>query len=139
MIRKGTYILILDMPDAQVEVGALGILDIKKGSYCYVGSAMNGLDQRIARHLSKNKKIHWHIDHLTTVCGNAEAYEASEGISECGLCEIVRKNGGSEVFPGFGCSDCGCPTHLFFLTEKAKEKLVSDPFFFPHNQYSAGC
>jgi len=139
MIRKGTYILIFDMPGTRVKIGALGIVDIQEGSYCYVGSAMNGLDQRIARHMSKKKKVRWHIDHLTMGCGNIEAYEALGHIAECDLCAIVQKNGGKGTIKGFGCSDCGCFTHLFLLTKETKEKLRSDPLFLPHSQQSASC
>ncbi|MDR2698553.1 MAG: GIY-YIG nuclease family protein [Candidatus Methanoplasma sp.] len=133
MIRKGTYILIFDMPDARISAGALGITDIRKGTYCYVGSAMNGLDQRVGRHLSEKKKIRWHIDHLTTRCVRIEAYEAvPPGTSECELGMIVLESGGSPAVKGFGCSDCGCPTHLFLLDATAKEKLCSGPCFVPY-------
>ncbi|MDR0309224.1 MAG: GIY-YIG nuclease family protein [Candidatus Methanoplasma sp.] len=134
MIRKGTYILILDMPETQVRIGALGIFDIKEGSYCYVGSAMNGLDQRIGRHLSKEKKIRWHIDHLTKLCSHIEAYESSQTLAECEIGRIVRQSGGSDAVKGFGCSDCKCQTHLFILDSDSKEKLRSDPRFTPYTQ-----
>jgi len=138
MIRKGTYILIFDIPETRIRIGALGITDLKEGTYCYIGSAMNGLDQRIGRHLSKEKKIHWHIDHLTKICLNIEAYESAEhGIAECELGKIVLENGGVGCVRGFGCSDCGCPTHLFFLTGESKEKLCSSPSFVPYRQQSA--
>ena len=133
MIRKGTYILILEMPEAQIRVGALGIVNVPKGTYCYVGSAMNGLDQRIGRHLSKGKKIRWHIDHLTEICTQIEAYEAAtQEITECGLGKLVLESGGSGFAKGFGCSDCRCFTHLFLLNEKTKEKLCSSSFLVPH-------
>ncbi|MCL1978942.1 MAG: GIY-YIG nuclease family protein [Methanomassiliicoccaceae archaeon] len=130
MIRKGTYILIFDMPETRISVGSLGVIDLEEGTYCYVGSAMNGLDQRIERHLSKKKKIRWHIDHLTTVCDRAEAFVAvPPGTAECELGRIVLDNGGSYAAKGFGCSDCKCRTHLFFLDKDSKERLRSDPRF----------
>lgn len=121
------------MPDTKIKVGALGIVEFRKGTYCYVGSAMNGLDRRIKRHLSDNKKIRWHIDYLTKECSGMEAYEAAPNISECGLGETVRENGGTDSIKGFGCSDCGCATHLFFLSTGAKEKLCSDHKLSPHS------
>ena len=133
MIRKGTYILIFDMPDIRIEAGALGTIDICEGTYCYAGSAMNGLDQRIGRHLSKKKKIHWHIDHLTTECGRIEAYEAvPPEITECMLGRIVLESGGAGIVKGFGCSDCRCRTHLFLLDRESEERLRSDPRLTPH-------
>jgi len=135
MIRKGAYILILEMPETQIRVGALGIVDVREGTYCYVGSAMNGLDQRIGRHLSKKKKLHWHIDYLTDACAGIEAYEAAvPGTTECELGRAVLESGGSGFAKGFGCSDCKCMTHLFFLTESSKEKLCSSPLFILYGQ-----
>ena len=131
MIRKGTYILILDLPAMRVSIGALGTCDLEEGTYCYVGSAMNGLDQRIGRHLSKNKKTRWHIDYLTKECREIRAYEASSAVEECELGKIVRENGGSCAVKGFGCSDCGCETHLFLLREGTEEKLISGSRFVP--------
>jgi len=129
MIRKGSYILILDLPYLHIKVGALGLLEIKEGTYCYVGSAMNGLDQRIGRHLSEKKKIRWHIDYLTIESNKIEAYGSElPEITECVLGTIVINNGGTPSFKGFGCSDCSCGTHLFFLPESAREKLLSLPF-----------
>ena len=133
MIRKGTYILILDMPETQMKFGALGIADIPEGTYCYVGSAMNGLDQRIGRHLSRNKKMRWHIDRLTEKCLRIEAYEAiTHGTTECELGKLVLESGGSGFIKGFGSSDCKCSTHLFVLDERSKERLCSSSLLAPY-------
>jgi Uri superfamily endonuclease len=137
MLRKGTYILIFDMPAITIKVGALGPIDIKSGTYCYVGSAMNGLDQRIGRHLLKNKKMRWHIDYLTINCSRIEAYESvNPETTECMLGKIVLKNGGKESIKGFGCSDCRCHTHLFILDHASKNRLISDPRFKPYCRQS---
>ncbi len=115
MIRKGTYVLFLRFPEgAEAEVGSLGRIVLEVGDYCYVGSAMGGLDQRLSRHLSHEKKKRWHIDYLTTVCDDMCAYE-HEGtdITECSVSELIASNGGVSAVRGFGCSDCRCQTHLF--------------------------
>ena len=129
MIRKGTYVLFLrfDKP-VGTEVGSLGHIDLEAGTYCYVGSAMNGLDQRVSRHLSREKNKRWHIDFLTTICNDMSAYE-HEGtdITECSLADHIRNIGGIAAMKGFGCSDCGCQTHLFKVdpepTRRALEGL----------------
>ena len=129
MIRKGTYVLFLrfDRP-VEAEVGSLGLVSLEAGTYCYVGSAKNGLDQRVSRHLSHDKKKRWHIDYLTTLCNEMSAYE-HEGteITECGLAGMMIRIGNEPVFKGFGCSDCDCQTHLFRVdygrTRKALEGL----------------
>ena len=115
MIRKGTYVLFLRFDrHVEAEVGSLGLVPLEAGTYCYVGSAMNGLDQRVSRHLSHEKRIRWHIDHLTTVCDDMAAYE-HEGttLSECNLAKLMTSIGNMPAADGFGCSDCDCQTHLF--------------------------
>ena len=64
---KGSYCLIINVEkDTKIKIGKkLGIINFKKGCYVYVGSAMNSLESRVKRHLSDNKKKHWHIDYLT--------------------------------------------------------------------------
>jgi Uri superfamily endonuclease len=50
-VSKGSYALFMRFSETfSVSVGALGNVTITKGEYCYAGSAMNGLDQRIRRH-----------------------------------------------------------------------------------------
>ena len=129
MIRKGTYVLFLrfDKP-VEAEVGSLGRISLEAGTYCYVGSAMGGLDQRVSRHLSHEKNKRWHIDSLTIVCNDMTAYEhEGESLTECGLADHLQSIGGMPVMKGFGCSDCGCQTHLFRVdgerTRKALEGL----------------
>ena len=62
---KGIYCLLIDVKrDSLIGVGSLGKLFFRKGSYVYVGSALNNLQKRIARHCRKEKKKHWHIDYL---------------------------------------------------------------------------
>lgn len=65
-VRRGTYILTvrLDSPRT-VAVGALGTISFGAGTYIYAGSAMGGLDQRVSRHLRRDKPRRWHIDSLT--------------------------------------------------------------------------
>ena len=62
---SGSYVLLLYLADDRtIPVGRQGVLNFSAGCYAYVGSAMNGLYQRINRHLRKEKKRHWHIDYL---------------------------------------------------------------------------
>jgi len=120
-VRKGTYVLFLRFDSAKdIEVGALGMQHIPRGYYCYVGSALAGLDQRLSRHLSKDKKLKWHIDHLTSVCDRSFAYESSgDYIEECDLAGLVEDNGAEPFIKGFGCSDCDCFSHLFRVKPRA--------------------
>jgi len=127
-IRKGTYALFLTLSeDITADTGALGEVFYEAGEYCYVGSAMKGLDQRISHHMSSEKKIHWHIDRLTPVATDMIAY-VSEGIDcvpECAMADIAVKTGLVPYVDGFGSSDCGCRAHLFKVPPGGKDRLVS--------------
>ncbi len=135
-IRKGTYVLIIVLDsDRDIPIGALGIRHFSKGIYCYVGSAMNGLDQRLGRHLRKEKCIRWHIDNLTVNCSESYAYESyPDPIPECDLAKQILELGGELSIKGFGCSDCNCDSHLFKITKQLETRLVEElgmkPFFY---------
>ncbi|MGI5964529.1 MAG: GIY-YIG nuclease family protein [Candidatus Methanomethylophilaceae archaeon] len=124
-MRKGTYLLSLTLlSDKEIDVGSRGKIRFPAGKYFYAGSAMNGLDRRIGRHFSREKKMRWHIDYLTVRADAMEAYvsESPGEIGECRLAETMEKAGWTPV-KGFGCSDCGCYSHLF----RAAEKDSSEP------------
>jgi Uri superfamily endonuclease len=54
---KGTYILLIKLLKNQaIAIGKLGNLTFENGYYAYIGSALNGLENRIDRHLKSNKK-----------------------------------------------------------------------------------
>jgi Uri superfamily endonuclease len=111
---KGTYLLIMILPkDVSLVVGKHGLLHFKKGCYAYVGSALNGLDQRIQRHLRADKKTHWHIDYLLPFTEIVEIfYKENNRREECSIAQDLERNFTS--IPGFGCSDCSCKSHLFY-------------------------
>lgn len=114
---KGIYVLTISINrDIHVAIGALGEIFFQKGIYAYVGSAQNSLEKRVERHLTKEKVKFWHIDylldneHVTVVkvfCKKAVKTE------ECKVAQKLEKKGVS--IPHFGCSDCGCVSHLFLV------------------------
>ena len=111
---KGTYLLIMTLPkDTSIIVGKHGILHFKKGCYAYVGSALNGLEQRIQRHLRTDKKTHWHIDYLLPFTEIVEIfYKENNRKEECSIAQDLERNFAG--MPDFGGSDCSCRSHLFF-------------------------
>lgn len=103
-----------------INVGALGSVSFRKGTYAYVGSAQNGLESRIRRHLRHEKKLHWHVDYLLK---NPEVmmkkiWVAEMGKNEeCGTARLLAEH--FQGIPNFGSSDCNCGSHLFYLDGKA--------------------
>jgi Uri superfamily endonuclease len=134
MVLKGVYCLCIRVKgEIDVEVGALGTLRFHEGLYIYVGSALNGLEARILRHIGTshgtNKVIRWHIDYLLKelkVWIESVYVLATDERVECVLANEVFRRG--EPIKGFGCSDCRCVSHLFevegcgFLRELGMER-----------------
>ena len=112
---KGVYVLIISVgKDTKVNVGALGSIFFEKGSYAYVGSAQNGLERRVQRHLRKEKKKFWNIDYLLDddAVGIVKVfYKEAEKSEECKIAGKLSEKG--VAVRRFGCSDCGCVSHLF--------------------------
>ena len=128
MNRKGTYVLAISLgSDQDIAVGALGILHFEKGLYCYVGSALGGLDSRISRHMRKDKVLKWHADYITTRADSVDAYISyPDYIEECDLAKMAEDAGMEPSYKGFGCSDCKCYTHLFKTDERLLRNLIKN-------------
>ncbi|MFN3477243.1 MAG: GIY-YIG nuclease family protein [Candidatus Methylomirabilales bacterium] len=95
------------------------------GRYIYTGSALKGLEQRLARHRRRDNTLYWHIDYLLR-------HARLEGVTglrtrkrrECELNQKTLKQPGAQVVvPGFGSSDCWCPTHLVYLGRRSRGGL----------------
>lgn len=127
--QPGTYILVLDAAEPlAVPVGRLGLCTLPTGRYAYVGSAhgSGGLRGRLAHHLGRTGKAHWHIDALTSVLPVADiiAIAASRHLECAWLRRLLALNGTAVPIRGFGNSDCraGCPAHLVLLPNGADLK-----------------
>jgi sugar fermentation stimulation protein A len=107
----------LDKPRT-IQVGKLGRGFFRGGYYVYLGSALNGLEKRISRHLSQQKKNYWHIDYLLEYAGviGTRTIHSSEK-RECALSEEVGNISHGIPLEGFGSSDCRCSTHLYFFSD----------------------
>jgi len=104
---KGSYLIIAEM-------------DANKR---YVGSALNGLEQRIQRHLRENKKTHWHIDYLLKHATVTDVFYKEDNVRE--ECIIAKKFEGTlPSILGFGCSDCKCKSHLFYGTHNGIKQVI---------------
>ena len=117
-LMKGSYILVVRLQeDDIIEVGALGRVHFKAGFYVYTGSAFNSLHGRISRHLRKEKKLFWHIDHLLQRAEVDSVWVLRSGERmECRTAGSFRASFTS--VKAFGCSDCSCPSHLFYSVKR---------------------
>jgi len=116
------YLVVLRVRSAvALQIGALGRFDFDVGYYIYTGSARRALPARVERHFSADKRIRWHIDHLTSAgqCQPLGAIVVADpDVTECELNMMVAEllNAAAPV-AGFGASDCmsRCPAHLWKL------------------------
>ena len=115
----GTYALLIELDTPMdIDVGKIGSVLFQPGWYCYVGSALNGLRGRVARHLRRDKKTWWHIDYLLKRADVVEVVWAlSSDRLECRIAGALRGQS-IESIPGFGASDCRCSSHLFYQPDQ---------------------
>jgi sugar fermentation stimulation protein A len=137
--NRGVYLLAVELKHPlKIPVPRIGSPVLAPGWYLYAGSAGANLHQRIARHLRKKKKIHWHIDHLTLAGSTLKAFPVLTGEDlECRLASDVAHIAEYEI-PGFGCSDCSCTSHLFFFSENPlhSRDLLDLLFFYRHKGFA---
>ena len=127
LTKSGSYLLILEnRSDEKIEIGHLGKVSFKKGYYVYIGSAMNGLDQRVKRHYRFRKNKRWHIDYICP--------EPMQIIKDFKIRRIDRLEDkiakrvmliSDNYIPNFGSSDSAVDSHLFFF----KDSPLQDPRF----------
>jgi len=125
--NSGVYLLeiFLHKPK-KIEVGALGIFSFPPGYYYYAGSAQKNLKARIERHYSISKTAHWHVDHLLAEghVKNHYTWEANKK-GECKIASYLKEElGGQIIVSGFGASDCGCESHLFYFSNPLEESQL---------------
>lgn len=110
-----TYQLLIRLGRAsRITVGRLGDFRFPSGYYIYTGSARGRLESRVKRHLSKEKKLRWHIDYLLASPRASVEHVTLSSEEECAL---NARSPGDIPVPGFGASDCraGCGSHLKYL------------------------
>jgi len=122
MPQKGAYILYLEVQQSlTLNIGILKRCLFPAGRYVYVGSALNGIEKRIARHRriahQKTGKLHWHIDRLLAhPAVRLTSKKALAGRRECEVSRrIATRRGAAVPVLHFGSTDCkaGCKAHLY--------------------------
>ena len=124
-VDSGVYLFALELARPRtLAIGSLGNIRFDKGWYVYVGSARRGLSLRLARHERRvnGKTLRWHIDFLRVAARTTRAFPIQTFKDlECRLAGDAKSISDGMV-PGFGCSDCSCPSHLFrFLKDPLKD------------------
>jgi Uri superfamily endonuclease len=133
-VIKGSYVLLLGLPQGErLGVGSLGSIFFPPGSYAYVGSAMNGLEGRINHHLKTKKRLHWHIDYLGEKATILEVvlFPGQKRL-ECLLASDLSRH--FSFIPGFGSSDCHCPSHLFW----GEKETLRQRIYWLRDRYASG-
>lgn len=118
---KGIYLLELELSVTQyIEAGRPGSILFKKGIYTYVGSAFGpgGLRGRLGHHLRPVSKPHWHIDYLKQSASiiKISVFQSNRDYEHKLALELSEKL--NIPVPGFGSSDCSCPSHLFYRVKE---------------------
>ncbi|HUU55189.1 MAG TPA: GIY-YIG nuclease family protein [Armatimonadota bacterium] len=120
----GVYHLVLRLRRARtIEVGRLGRFEFGAGYYVYTGSAMGGLEARLARHRRQRKKLWWHIDYLLRQAELVDVVAVpTQRREECERNRwVLSLPGAGVVAPGFGASDCRCASHLAYFGGRRPE------------------
>lgn len=132
----GTYTLIMKLnKGVRLKVGSLGVLDFPAGFYSYTGSALGpsrrAIYFRVKRHLSRCKKLKWHVDYFTSNSSlRVLAVIVSSGVKkmECEVSSLLSSFSGVVTFCKFGATDCKsnkCIGHLHFYLSKDFDRILS--------------
>jgi Uri superfamily endonuclease len=120
-MTPGIYHLLIHLSkDTTIEVGKLGSFSFPAGYYVYTGSALSGLESRIARHLRREKRLHWHIDYLLQHGRVVDiiTHRTAERL-ECWYNQMILSLPDCEIpVRGFGSSDCSCSSHLAYFRKR---------------------
>lgn len=121
LVSKGTYVMYISLRRRRrLRVGSLGEQDFDRGVFAYIGSARGpgGLRGRLKRHMRLKRGAtsrHWHIDYVLSepdseILGFHVIGRASEHLVAREVKKLARA-----TIHGFGCSDCRCSSHFFYL------------------------
>ncbi len=117
---KGVYLLLIRLAKKAVWSVGGGEHSFPAGYYAYVGSAMNGLQGRLGRHLRPSHRRHWHVDELLVrgVALDVQVRLTDAKSAECELSDTVAAWPEARTVEGFGASDCACVSHLAYFRRR---------------------
>jgi Uri superfamily endonuclease len=124
----GTYVLVCQSGSrASIPIGRTRRLELEPGFYCYVGSAFGtgGVRARVLRHVRGTGPVHWHIDYLRGhVIPVAVWFSHDDRRLEHDFASALSATRGFVQIDDFGCSDCGCRSHLFFCARRPSPAML---------------
>jgi Uri superfamily endonuclease len=128
--EPGTYAIIFRCrTKTRMQIGRFGNTTLRKGYYIYVGSAFGpgGVHARVSRHYRKNKTPHWHIDYLRAFMSPVSVwYTHDHRRLEHRWAHAFLRMDRMIDFKGFGCSDCGCRSHLFYTRDEPEPAVIAE-------------
>lgn len=115
-VKRGAYALVINLAGPLVlEIPRYAGSRLPAGRYVYCGSAYGpgGIAARVRRHCRTDKKLRWHVDHLTRT-GTVVDVVPVVGGRECVLLAAALTTPGAHVpLHRFGSMDCtSCRAHL---------------------------
>jgi Uri superfamily endonuclease len=127
--KPGTYALILrSRKRSRIQVGRKREVIVEPGYYVYIGSAFGpgGVRARVTRHCRSTKPKHWHIDYLREIMAVLGAWVSYEPDRlEHIWAQTLNSKEGITLVPDIGCTDCDCPSHLYFSSVALSFALYS--------------
>ena len=119
----GTYVLILENDKRKrIQIGKWGKLEMEPGYYLYVGSAFGpgGVLARVSRHCREAKSKRWHVDFLRAYTRLNVVWYAHGAVRlEHRWASALMDLEQTAAIKDFGCSDCRCLAHLFFVKDES--------------------
>ncbi len=130
---RGAYLLYFKLEKEYNDiVGSLGRVRLQSGYYVYIGSGLgvNGIWNRVKRHLDKKKeKKHWHIDYLSVneyfKPIKIIVIETVESLEEKIALLLLEDKHYTIAYPRFGSTDKKSPTHLFRIVNDNVDKVIN--------------
>ena len=127
-LGHGTYILLFYLKrETVISVGKWGKYSFPVGYLAYVGSALGpgGLAARLKHHMHSTARPHWHIDFLRPRARLVEIWfsEFEKHLEHLWATMLNQLNATVRPFKGFGCSDCKCPSHLFYFPRRPSFRI----------------
>ena len=134
--NAGLYFLLVKLPSPIQLTIRKKEYSLPAGYYIYTGSAQRNLSQRLRRHSSRHKKMHWHIDYLLehATISAIRVMSAAPRNDEQRYAGLWADMADGIPVPKFGASDSPACSHLAWF--KTRKTITSSPTWLAAQPYS---